>query len=226
MRIDLNSTKDRYFDLGGTAKVVSIHGDWKGDRLVFKNASGSQIALHGTIESTHQEDAICFDGDVKNVSIVGFDGSFILGGGVTFWGRMENVSITSLHIFYPHTGIRATQPLPHQDVTIKSCYIIGASYEGIYIGPSYATTQPGKNVNIFDNRIVASGWDAIQVGNCKGAKIHENTISHAASRKTEFQDYAITINPNSTAFVWGNQIYGAEKRLQVLDSRCFDHPPK
>lgn len=206
-------------------RTVSITGSWKGARLIIKGASNTRIKFDAVIESTHPEDAICFEGDVSNLELIGFDNR-IIGGGVTFWGRLEEVSITSLNIFHPHTGIRATQPLPHSKVLIKSCYIVGASHEGIYIGPSFATTQPGTSVRITDNRIVASGWDGIQVGNTNGVQVYDNALLHTAAKKDYGQDYAITINPGCTAWVWGNVISDTRKKLQVLDSRCFDHEPQ
>jgi hypothetical protein len=219
--------KGRYIDLSGYANDVTITGRHQGNRIVISNASGKVLRFDTVqIHCTRTEpdgDALVFDGALTDCKIIG-TGCHIEHGGLTFWGKLENVTIAGLDIYHANAGIRASGDFPNRNVLIKDCSIISAKREGIYLGPSYLQKEKSTGLEITENYILCSGWDAIQVnGVCK---IYGNRIHYPATLKTPNQDYAITIQAGSVAFVWSNYIHSAEKRIQALDCRYFDHEPK
>jgi hypothetical protein len=217
--IELDKITTRYIDLKEyQGKTAPITGRYKGDRLVFSNATGVTLDFDAQVESTHAEDAICFLGAVTDVTI---KGKLILNNALTFWDVLNNVDISGIVSKDAHTGIRATQPKPSNNVRIHDCLISFCQYEGIYIGPSYATDSKLTNIKIEGNKIVNSGWDAIQVGNCAGAYLEGNTVINAATKNEYGQNYAITINPGSRAYLRGNTLINCKQKMQVLDSRAF-----
>ncbi|MEL6658969.1 MAG: right-handed parallel beta-helix repeat-containing protein [Bacteroidota bacterium] len=232
--VDLNLLKPGNLDLSDYGTHVHFKGRYEGDRIVIdsKSASGKTLVFKdATIISTRtapDKDAIAFRGELKNCKIHAENGRLIYGG-LTFWNRLENVTISGLQIFYPNAGIKASQDFPNANVTIEHCVIVGAQREGIYFGPHHLQKVKSNNVNIRNNWIVAPGWDGIQ-GNALNLRIHDNLIEYAAMLQEPNQDYPITVQAGSDAYVWNNQIITQEeefpKGVQGLDCRIFDHPPK
>jgi hypothetical protein len=100
----------RYIDLSKYTDDVTLTGYCRLDRLVFKNAKNKVLRLeNATIETTHAEDALVFDG-AENVVLHSDAESRIVGGAVTMWGDIQGIKLLNLNIMYAHTGIRYTQP--------------------------------------------------------------------------------------------------------------------
>jgi len=226
--LDEITDNSRYIDLAGFATAVTVTGTYKGDRIVFKNASKKLIDFVDVhIHCTRTEpdgDALVFADTLTDCKITGSN-CHIQYGGLTFWGKLENVGIANFTILFPHTGIRFTQDHFHQKVSIINNTIIGASHEGIYCGISKATTNPCNLILIAGNNISTTGWDLIQVGNFKNTYITNNIIKDGEIKRDAGQEHFITINPNSLAWIWNNQITGDGKKIAVLDARCFFEAP-
>lgn len=221
--IELDNIPSPYISLAGLPKLVTVTGTHRGPRLVFKEVSGHALRFSGVrIYSEHEEDAICFDGDVIGADISA--PHTVLDGAITFWGRLENVSVTGFKIVGAHTGIRCTSALAHKNVSICRNTIENASHEGIYIGPSYKSEPQLSHVTISGNQVSGCGWDGIQVGNTAMAHIFENRVHRCGLARKPGQDYGITINPGCLAFVYDNEVTGCAKSYQFLDSRVFSHP--
>lgn len=225
--IDLDDTPSAYIDLAKYGPRVVITGRWAGPRLVLRNVQDKHIVFHNArIESTHAEDALCIDGPCRGCTFEG-RGRWQMDGALTFWGVAFNVTIKGLRSKGAHTGIRATRNVAHGNVTIAHCYITDTSHEGVYIGPSKADEANALGKVIVEHcTFYNNGWDAIQVGNCLYARIGNNSIDRAGTKDAAGQDYGITINPGTVAFLHGNKITNTLKAVQVLDSRAFFHEKK
>lgn len=205
--IDLGKIQSNYIDLSGYSDKVTITGDYIGDRIVISGHQGKELDfVGGKIETTHIEDALCFDGEAESCKIQA-DNFRLVNGGMTFWATMKNCAVDGFTILFPHTGIRCTGDYSNEKVSIFRNRIVGASHEGIYFGPS---NEDAKNrstgLDIFDNVIDLSGWDGIQVGNWVGSRIYDNMIIRAGYSNRFGQNHGICINPNSQVWFWNNQL--------------------
>lgn len=225
-QINLSEWSSNRIDLSHAEPNVTISGYWQGDRLIFYGTNDKAITFKDCkIESTHSEDAIVIAEQSNNLQLLG-NNCIISLGGITFWNPVSNVKISGFSIHHPHTGIRNTGDHSSRNIEISNNIIIGAAYEGIYWGPHYATKNRSYGLKITDNTIIASGWDAIQGGNTEGLYIGDNNISHSGGRKSYGQDYGITVNPGSTAWLWNNSISNTNKAIQILNSKVFFHAPR
>lgn len=222
--IELSVLNNPYVDLSEYGGQIILAGHYKGPRLVFRNASGKTLLFRkAVLESEHEEDALCFAGDVSTIRIEGSD--WRANGAITFWGRLQNATITGLHSEGAHTGIRATGNYRHEDIRIEGNVIRLTSHEGVYIGPSQRG-EPSKNVRIRSNRFEEIGWDAAQLGNCDNCYIEYNHISRAGQAREYGQDYAITLNRCGIVYLTGNVIELTPKRVQSIETaRVFWHEP-
>ena len=219
-KMPLDSIINRYIDLTHyKGRVIELSGTYEGDRLVFSNASNVVLQFDGEIQSTHEEDAICFNGPAHKVII---RGKLKINGAITFWNVADSVEITGVESRYAHTGIRATGDFPHGRVNIHHNRFIDIGYEGVYIGPSYKGQKVSSNVRIHHNTFIRTGWDAVQLGNCMSCYIEYNRIIRPATKKERWQDWGITVNPGSLVFLRKNRYLRIRQRLQCLDSRCFN----
>lgn len=222
----LGELENRYVDFSNFAKEVEITGFYEGDRLVFKNASDHHLIItDAEIRSNRTEpdkDAIAFEGELKNCKIVGVNSSIVYGG-ISFWGRLENVDITGLNIYYANQAIRASGDHANTNVAIRHCRIISPEREGIYFGPHFEQTVKSNQLTICKNRIENSGLDAIQF-NAINAKIYENDIWHAATLEEKDQWFGILAQPGSHGHIYNNKIEATKRPYGVLDSRIFFYP--
>jgi hypothetical protein len=212
----------RYIDLSQYTDDVTLTGYYRGDRIVFKNAKNKVLRLeNATIESTHAEDALVFDG-AERVKLHSDAESRIVGGGVTMWGDIKGISLLNLNIMYAHTGIRYTQPTATaKGIEITECYILAPMHEGIYIGSHEAQEYRTEGVFIRRNTITNAGWDGIQAGNCV-LTISDNTVDGYGLRRNEWQGKGIMINPNCIGHIHGNDVEnGVFQRITVLNSNVF-----
>ena len=218
--IDLDNLKQNYVDLSRyEGDTVIFKGHYQGDRLVFKNADNISLHFIGKISTTHAEDAVVFSGDVSGLVV---SGNLRLDGAMTFWAKLYDVEISGMHFNRAHTGIRFTQQWPHEWVRIHDNTFNRIEHEGIYAGPHYGNPDKLRNIQIYNNRLVSTGWDAIQVGNCLDCTIERNKIIRAGTRKEYGQDWSITVNPGSRVYLRKNILINCPNRLQCLDSRCFE----
>lgn len=223
--IDLSNLQDRYIDLAKhPKKSLLVGGTWKGDRLVWRNASGKTLFFANScrIETTHAEDAMAFDGNVSDLTLQGGRAT-LKGGGITFWGELQRVKSYGFIIGDTHTGWRATKPLPHTDVLVDGLTVVRASNEGVYIGASQKLPRQGQRVSVKNCAFERIGWDAVQVGNTKWVYIENNTVNGAGLAKEGGQDYGITSNHCNEVFITGNKIGGSPKIFQETGARIFIH---
>lgn len=215
----------RYIDLSKHGQKVVIGGKYKGDRLVLQKASNKHVIFdNATLEGTHPEDLIAIEGDVSGLKLEGKQ-TTLKGGGITFWGLLRSVEVTGFAIDGTHTGLRATEDVPHTNVRVINLTVKNSTHEGIYIGSSKDRENKGNEVRITGCYLENIGWDGIQVGNSTNVYIFANTIKKAATAQKEWQDYAITLNYCRLVFVEQNTIQGtvSGKIIQDLTSRTFLH---
>ncbi len=106
---------------------------------------------------------------------------------------------------------------------IHDNYIHDIGGEGLYIGYfTYPTRtidcdgqstilkpHPLENVQIYNNRLVNTGWDAIQVGSApKGVRIFDNYIENYATANELYQQSGIQFNGGSSGIIERNFING------------------
>ena len=225
--IDLGNIDNRYINLSAYAgKTVYIGGQYTGDRIVLQNTSNLEIVFHNCrIQSTHEEDALVFGDESVSGLVVEGDGLEITGGGITFWGHLDQVQLRGGKICDGHTGIRATQDLAHRHVSVNNWHITDMTHEGIYLGISQDTDKDNHHFYVFDNKIERTGWDAIQVGNVQQFYIYNNIVDYAGADQAFGQDYGVTINPGSLGYFYENEITNTPKPVQILESRVFFHAP-
>ena len=121
---------------------VFIGGHYTGDRIVLRNTANLSIVfVDCIINSTHPEDALVFADTLVAKVKVEADQLRLNGGGLTFWGKLRQVSLRGGTIANGHTGIRATQDLAHRHVKISDWTIQNMTHEGIYFGISQDTPE-------------------------------------------------------------------------------------
>lgn len=217
--------QSRYIDLSKySSKEVTMTGAYKGDRIVLKGCTDKRVLLKDcTIESTRTEpdgNALVLAEDCKNFQLLGVNATLI--GGLATWGELHNTQIVSLRIMYANIAIHMAKDVTCKNVLIRDNRIYCARREGVYFGPHELRSTDASNITIVDNHFYYCGWDAIQV-NATGAEIYNNEINHCALVKEANQDYGITIQPGSIAWIADNNIVYTPKAIQSLDSRAFFH---
>lgn len=225
--IDLSEIQHNYLSLADyRGDTVFIGGSYEGDRLVFKEVRDVvMVFVDCSIKSTHPEDALVFADSVSQLQLWAQELT-IEGGGITFWSRLRDSRLYGGHIKNTHTGIRATQDVAHQNVTVENWLIENTSHEGIYLGVSKKTDQAGSGLYILNNTLLNCGWDGIQIGNTRYAMISGNQLRQCGLVGEYGQDYGITVNPGSVAYIFDNDIQETAKPIQVLDARVFFHAPE
>lgn len=224
--VDLNVLGPGKLDLSKYAALVTFSGTYSGDRIIIDatSASGKRLVfkdacITNTI-SLPGRAAIAFDGHLTNCEIVG-DGCKLIGGGIDFWGHLLNVSISRIHFFYPPTALKVFKG---QDLIIEDCIIVGAHQAGICLASSSPAADPGSNITVRNNWVLAPGCEAIRA-HAHDLQIHNNLIEHPAMLQKPNEDTAITILEGSTAYVWDNEILTEGKAIQALNCTFFDYPP-
>lgn len=95
---------------------------------------------------------------------------------------------------------------------IHDCLVQDPGTEGIYVGNSHwaeGKAHECENVEIYDNVVKGSGWDAIQLGSCpKGARIFNNQVFNAGTKRTTNQSSGIQIGEGTGGLCYENQIFG------------------
>jgi hypothetical protein len=133
--------KGRYIDLSGYANDVTITGRHQGDRIVISNASGKVLRFDTVqIHCTRTEpdgDALVFDGALTDCKIIG-TGCHIEHGGLTFWGKLENVTVAGLDIYH------ANMPGSGQAGTFRT---------GMYLSKIAASFRPNGRASTWGRRI-------------------------------------------------------------------------
>lgn len=95
------------------------------------------------------------------------------------------------------------------DVGTEGMYIGHSFFTGVYLESCDTTVQPHilDGVDIHDNIVERSGWDAIQLG-CAlyNARVHHNKIIEDSREERVFQMSGIMVNPGSACDVYNNII--------------------
>jgi hypothetical protein len=76
-------------------------------------------------------------------------------------------------------------------ISIHDCYIHDTNGEGIYLGNTSTKGEQGvfRNIEIYNNRILRTGLDALQLVQVGGkAKIHNNVLDGGMKWRTAFMD--------------------------------------
>lgn len=239
---NLNLAEAGYHNLMSYPDTIIVSGSYNDGRLIFKNASNKTlIFINAIIDTDHSEDAIVFSDKINNLTLFAVNcpndtlgtstceqyearntTGLSLRGAITFWQKFEGVTIDGINIVGGHTGIRATQDFSNNGITIKNCNFSNITHEAIYLGVSKDTPNKGRSYHIYNNTFEGIGWDAIQVGNVHGAYITDNTINYAGVLNEFGQDYAITVNYGSVAFLDDNTITNTRNKIQSLDAKCFE----
>ncbi len=103
------------------------------------------------------------------------------------------------------------------NVKIHHNYIHNTGNEGMYIGSSFFLGQSVcdsiqfphiiDGVEIYNNRVEYTGWDAIQVGSAiNSCNVHDNFIYKDSQAEALYQMSGIMINTGSSCHVYNNQV--------------------
>ncbi|MGL1888291.1 MAG: right-handed parallel beta-helix repeat-containing protein [Reichenbachiella sp.] len=105
------------------------------------------------------------------------------------------------------------------DISIHDNYIHDTSGEGMYIGNSFyvkgmnrddcGTVYPHdiKNADIYNNRVINAGWEAIQVGcGVENVQIHHNYVSNYGTVDRTFQNNGIQVGEGTGGLLYNNYI--------------------
>lgn len=217
--------QSRYIDLSKyNSKEVTMTGAYTGDRIVLKGCIDKTVVLQDCIiETTRKEDdrnALVLAEDCRNFVLRGVNSMLV--GGLATWGELYNTSILSLRIMYANIAIHMAKDVACSNVLIKDNRIYCALREGVYFGPHEHRRSKANGLFIVSNSFYYCGWDAIQL-NAQDAEVYDNHIEHCALTKTQNQDYGITVQKGSLAYIHGNRIIQTPKAIQALDSRVFFH---
>jgi len=86
------------------------------------------------------------------------------------------------------------------NVSIHDCYFHDTGGEGLYLGIT-DDSKPGqvfRNLSIYNNRLIRTGYDALQLGKVvKGANIYNNVLYGGMNWRSpfmEFQDFGASLN--------------------------------
>lgn len=135
--------------------------------------------------------------------------------GIRFFKGSSFIEIENVHVHHVNTGIKAKSSLSRdtflqESTYIHHNYIHDVNTEGLYIGGSFYHSSNEhllKDVQIHDNRIEHTGWDAIQVGSASwDCQVYNNYIQEDSYAMQSSQMSGIMINPGSDCDCWNNII--------------------
>lgn len=218
--------KDRYLYLSeGYAGEIIISGKYKGDRIVIEGASNKTLRLvNCTIESTRTEpdkDGLVFADDCTNVTILG-DNFKLVYCGLTFWKKLENVSIVNVESYYANAAIKAAEDFAHKNVLIEKCLVVAPQREGVYFGPHTEQKNKSNGLIIRYNTFRFTGWDPIQF-NCLNAQVYSNVIDNPAVLEEKDQWFGILAQKGSTGHIHDNTFINAKRPHGFLSAPIFDY---
>ncbi len=123
-----------------------------------------------------------------------------------------------------------------ENIKIHDCYIHDTNGEGIYMGNTSIKGEQGifKNVEIYNNRILRTGLDALQVVQTGGeSKIHNNVLDGGMKWRSSFmdsQDFGASLSFVSGGVAFFNNIIinGGNALFQVFleKENWYNHPGK
>lgn len=104
-----------------------------------------------------------------------------------------------------------------RNVSLHDNYVHDTGGEGLYVGNSFysgRTLTCGlrlphliDGLKIYNNKVVKSGWDGIQIGCAiNGAYVYNNTIENYGYLKSKFQDTGIQFSEGTKGICYGNFI--------------------
>jgi hypothetical protein len=111
-----------------------------------------------------------------------------------------------------------------ENIKIHDCYIHDTNGEGLYMGNTSTNGDQGifKNVEIYNNRILRTGLDALQVVQTGGeSKIHNNVLDGGMKWRSAFmdsQDFGASLSFVSGGIAFYNNIIinGGNANFQVF----------
>jgi hypothetical protein len=108
------------------------------------------------------------------------------------------------------------------DVFVHHNYVHDTGGEGLYIGNSFynggvntscGLRYPGelKNIKIFKNHVVNSGWESIQLGCAvSGAEVYENVVENYGVANVNAQNNGIQIGEGTGGLCYNNYVKGGK----------------
>lgn len=102
-------------------------------------------------------------------------------------------------------GSNPPYPIPvFNNLKIHDCYVTGVD-EGMYLGETKSPGMEFKHVRVYNNIVINTGWEGIQISNMvEDVEIYNNTIYKAGQKNVTYQEGAFQIGGNSVAKVYNN----------------------
>lgn len=96
-------------------------------------------------------------------------------------------------------------PIPvFKNLKIHDCYVTGVD-EGMYLGETKSPGMEFKHVRVYNNIVINTGWEGIQISNMvEDVEIYNNTIYKAGQKNVTYQEGVFQIGGNSVAKVYNN----------------------
>jgi len=199
-----------------TLKIYNISGD-ASKPIVFIN-SGGQVFINRT-----DHGALDFV-DCKYIKVTGTgDPSFRYGfklkgdnSGLSFSGLCSDCEAEFIELvggedtffgLYAKKDFHGDPPVPYpqfNNLIIHDLYIHGVS-AGMYIGETISPGMEFRHVRIYNNIIVDTKRESIQIANCvEDVEVHNNLMMNAGTQNLFSQGNALQIGGNTVARVYCN----------------------
>ncbi|MGB1295280.1 MAG: right-handed parallel beta-helix repeat-containing protein [Flavobacteriales bacterium] len=96
-------------------------------------------------------------------------------------------------------------PVPiFENLKIHDCYITGV-HEGMYLGEIYSPGMEFKHVRVYNNIVVETGYEGIQIANMvEDIEIYNNTLYKTGRANALYQDGGIQVGDNTSAKIYNN----------------------
>ncbi len=96
-------------------------------------------------------------------------------------------------------------PIPvFNNLKIHDCYVTGVD-EGMYLGETKSPGMEFKHVRVYNNTVINTGWEGIQISNMvEDVEVYNNTIYKAGQKDVTYQEGVFQIGGNSVAKVYNN----------------------
>lgn len=118
-------------------------------------------------------------------------------------------------------------PAVQANISIHDSFIHDVAGEGMYIGHTYPKGDPYHDnlvpsrldhVTIFDNVVTRTGWDGIQLSNCRNnAEIKNNSVSKFGMTDIDSQRAGIILGGNCSGDVHDNEVEdGTGNGIQIF----------
>jgi hypothetical protein len=103
-----------------------------------------------------------------------------------------------------------------ENLNIHDNSIHDAGGEGMYLGETKTTGQTLRHVQIWNNVVVRSGWEACQIAHgAEDVRVHNNVFYRAGLAGELWQDNNLQLSANTTAEIRDNLVIGAGSHLLI-----------